>query len=139
MQKRKQDFIRDVHHASAEDKMKKYIMAGLLLASSVTVYAWEFPNNPDRYPSLGLNFSGQSLEGEREFVAGPQSAKQDGIYESGMLVLDGKFPVSNRITLNAAIGASSIRWGYDETPLLNFEENENSGTYFNLGIRFYLH
>lgn len=56
------------------NKQSGLILFAFLIAS--TVHAWEFINNPDRFPSVGLHVDNQKLKGNREETV-VNSAGQD--------------------------------------------------------------
>ncbi|MBK8871976.1 MAG: hypothetical protein IPN19_13320 [Elusimicrobia bacterium] len=58
--------------------MKRVMLAGLIAALGVgTGNAWEHPQNPDRYPSIGLELAGQSTDGDLSFPSLPSAGKQN--------------------------------------------------------------
>ena len=44
--------------------MKKIIYVAVLSLSSVVAHAWEYPQNPDRFPSVGFGVQGNIGSGE---------------------------------------------------------------------------
>lgn len=76
--------------------MKKLVMVVTLLSAS-NVFAWEFPLNPDRFPSVGAALTGVSRTGtEHEPMLG-RSRDFDG--KSAEAGADVRLPLSNSFTL----------------------------------------
>ncbi len=121
--------------------MKTLNIAGLvsvLLLGVCAIGHTEHSGNPDRYPSLGLNYTGIAESGDFTTKDSGFSAKQNTTINSGALVLDGRFPVSNSLTLNAAIGLTGTKSQGDETPVVTGSNLKTNGTLINVGIRFYI-
>lgn len=97
--------------------MKKLIgMLSIMLGLSGGLWAARFEGNPDKVPSF----------------------KQDLKVNNGRLVLDFRAPVSNSVTLNAAIGLTGSSSEAKETALLLGQKADTNGVSFNVGIRVYL-
>lgn len=120
--------------------MKKIILALLVgLISRVTARAEVYEGNPDKMPSIGLNLGGTSESGDSIVKGSGSSATQNMNVSSGHLVLDLRLPVSNSVTLSAAIGSVATKVTADETPLLFGNDTKTNGLAFDVGIRFYIH
>lgn len=119
--------------------MKRVLVAGLLVAGIAGVsFAGEHEGNPDRRPSIGVNYTGHFLSGDAEVTSGGLSAKQDADVVSGALTLDTRIPVSNNVTFNAAVGFIGTASEVKETNILNGGEDSLGGVLVNVGVRFYL-
>lgn len=120
--------------------MKKFMLALVLVGlSRVTARAEVYEGNPDRMPSIGLNLGGVSESGNSTVKGGGASAVQDMTVSSGHLVLDLRLPVSNSVTLSAAIGSVSTKVTAEETPILFGNDAKSNGLSFDVGVRFYIH
>ena len=120
--------------------MKRFVALMMLLAApTASLKAAQFEGNPDRMPSIGLNWAGSAEEGESTVFGGGSSAKQNVEVSNGAFVLDLRLPVSNSVTLSAAIGSSVTTVEAPETPLLFGQKSETDGVGFSLGVRFYIH
>lgn len=120
--------------------MKKFIAVMLLLvAPAASLFAAEHAGNPDRFPSIGINWSGSAEDGDSTVFGGGSSAKQDVEVASGAFVLDLRLPVSSNVTFTAAIGSSATTVEAPETPLLFGQKSETSGLGLSVGVRFYIH
>lgn len=119
--------------------MKKAILAGLFLGMTQVGMAGEHSGNPDRFPSIGLNYTGTALSGDGTVMASGVSAKQDEDLVMGEFMVDGRFPVSDWITLSAGLGLIGYEFKGEETALLAGGKDELSGVKVNLGIRWYIH
>ena len=120
--------------------MKKLLAVVVLLMCVCKIgQAKEYPGNPDRVPSVGLTYTGVDLDGTQKYTSSGISAEQDGIFETGSIMLDLRWPFNNHWTMNVGIGGQRTHFGYDETPLLNFEEHDQTGLIYSLGIRYYIH
>lgn len=120
--------------------MKKLMLMVMLVGlSRVTARAAVYEGNPDKMPSIGLNLGGVSESGTSKATASGASASQDMTVSSGHLVLDLRLPVSNSVTLSAAIGSVSTTVKAEETPILFGNDGKTSGVSFDVGVRFYIH
>ena len=119
--------------------MKSLVIAvSLVTLASITLNAWEFPNNPDRFMSLGLNLTSQSAEGEWESPTHPEWGNQDTEARLRTLIFDVRIPVSNSTTFNVAVGTLDIETESDRTFLLYAEKEDMKGGIFQIGFRHYL-
>ena len=78
-------------------------IAALLTAS--TVHAWEFPDNPDRFVSVGLNVQKTALSGGQTDVTGPYAGLQttelgSAKAKSNDVAVNLRVPASNSLTLD---------------------------------------
>ena len=120
--------------------MKRLTAFVLLLAAPMTnLTAGEYPGNPDRFPSIGVNFAGAAEDGTSTVSGGSVSARQDVEVSNGAFILDLRLPVSDNLTHLGAIGSHSTTVEAPETPLLFGQKSETEGVSFSVGVRFYIH
>ena len=106
--------------------MKKMLIVAVMLLGQVARADWEFKENPDKYPSLGLNYTGSYLN----YPVLNETVTQKS------LVADARLPISEHFTLYLGIGSitgalsTPAYWGGNDTFLGN-------GVMFNLGFRVY--
>lgn len=117
--------------------MKGYIMAGLLMVTGM-VQAAEYPDNPDRFPSVGLFLSGQSLSGDSTTKDGVDSASQDIELTGSDLTLDTRIPISGSTTLYGSLSYVNAKSEADVTNVLFGGESDASGVRVTLGARWYI-
>lgn len=117
--------------------MKKIILVVVLCSVPVVVNGWEFPKNPDRFPSVGLALSGQSLSGDQSSPSNPSVGSQGYETSIAMLAIDTRLPLSNSFTLDLALGSVSSDASADETIHLNSAKADATGGYFRIGARWY--
>ena len=93
--------------------MKKLICALVLLLSAATAHAWEYPQNPDRFPSVGFGVQGNAGTGQSS--SGPFS--QDFHVTGVSPQIDTRLPLSNSftLTLNAGYAASTTRTHFSKS------------------------
>jgi hypothetical protein len=106
---------------------------------AIRVSAAEYPGNPDRFPSIGLNFAGSAETGDATTFGGGASAKQDLKVSNGALILDLRLPVSNNVTITGGVASIATKIDASETTVLFGSKSDTSGASFNLGVRFYIH
>lgn len=130
--------------------MKRAIV-GLSLLLTAPAWCREFKDNPDRVPSVGLNYSGTYLSGTGTFAPvpgfsfNPENDLKDNTNEG---VVDFRIPVSNNLTLN--VGGGYVKRSVDRIdaslfPLSNGSilvvgdklSDDFSGPTFNVGARYY--
>src|SRR5512143_1402696 len=89
------------------ENMKTFIYVAVLLLSSAVAHAWEYPQNPDRFPSVGFGVQGNFGTGHSSL--GPFSI--DSHITGVSPQIDTRLPLSNSFTLslNAGYGASTGR------------------------------
>jgi len=113
--------------------MKKMLLATFLLLPQYAL-AREYPLNPDRFPSIGLTYSGTSQEGDFVSAGG---GSQDIEERYGELVFDTRLPLSNSFTLNLAIGAVATVTEGKDSPTIFADETDTSGALLRIGARYY--
>ena len=120
--------------------MNKIITLIVLLAAPVaSLMAEEYAGNPDRFPSVGLNWAGSAEKGDATVFGTGISAKQDVEVTNGAFVLDLRLPVSNNVTLSGSVASLASSFDAPETPLLLGQKSETTGFAFSVGVRFYIH
>lgn len=118
--------------------MKKLTLGIVCLLSGVFSHAGDYPENPDRMTSIGVNYHGFSHTGTATTVVSPLKANQDIEIEGGTLIADIRLPVSNSTTLNFALGYQGGTTEAKETNLLAGGESDTDGITFTIGARFYI-
>ena len=101
--------------------MKLTVTCALFLATismGVNAHAAQYPDNPDRFPSLGLHIGGAAESGDATFTDTGLFTKQDVTISTGRLLLDLRLPVSNSITLLGSLGFHGGTVEGKETALL---------------------
>jgi hypothetical protein len=114
------------------------IALGLAVTASGTAAALD--SNPDRTASIGLgiNVGISGLQYNPDKTAGgaiaPENKYGGGVFD---IVLDGRFPLSRRLTLTTGIilDTNSVENGKDATPITRYDYG---AIIVNVGIRFYL-
>jgi hypothetical protein len=120
-------------------KMKTMLMTGIMLFGIIAISrSGEIPENPDRFPSIGINYTGSFASGEGKAMASGISATQDIEVAQGTFALDTRIPVSRSITLNGALGFYGYTDKAKETLLLAGQESNLGGLFLNIGVRFYI-
>lgn len=112
--------------------MKTAILLLSLMCIFGTAYAYEQPGNPDRYPSVGLNWDRNHVKTEYEFAG----LKQEDFTKetSNAFIADFRLPMSAWFTVN-------VHGGYLKTQNDIFTGEEVGGNGYNVGIgvRVYIH
>ncbi len=109
---------------------------------SMSAHAKEYPRNPDRFPSLGLNASTSRLSGARTHINSPGSTMVQGQDDSGTIDnesfgADFRLPINNGVTLNVSWDRVSYNSSLTRTGNI-YEANDNfDGNRFGLGLRVY--
>lgn len=119
-------------------RIMKSLLVGILLASAATCSAAEYKGNPDRLPSIGLTFGGIAETGNATLSSGGASATQPAELSNGHFVLDGRVPVSDRLTLMGSLGYTGSSSDVKETTLLDGQKVDTTGISFSVGLRIYL-
>ncbi len=118
--------------------MKRLMAAAALVAAMAAgATAREYPDNPDRFPSIGLALDGNSAEGELKYPSAPGLGTQDARWAVARLIFDARLPLSNSFTLDLALGSVGFLQTADQTPSLNSSRFEAGGGYFRIGARYY--
>lgn len=113
--------------------MRKFILIVIIIAATSPAFAWEHPNNPDRFPSLGLSYTGVSEDGDYK----TQGFSQDIESSSGALILDTRLPLSNSFTLSVGLGAVGTNVKGESNAVFAADELDTSGGLFTISGRYY--
>jgi hypothetical protein len=113
--------------------MKTLIAIAALLLSPVVSSAWEFQKNPDRFPSLGLTYTGTEEDGDYNAL----QSFQDVEGKRKSLILDTRLPLSNSFTLSLGFGKASTHVIGLESPYYNANDLNTSGTTMVISGRYY--
>lgn len=114
-------------------KIVKSVLVVTALIAPTALFAWEHPQNPDRFPSLGFTYTGISEEGEYETLG----FRQDIESKSGLLLLDTRLPLSNSFTLSVGLGATGTRVKGEDNAAFNADDLDTSGGLFTISGRYY--
>lgn len=114
--------------------MKKIATALLLVSTlSTSLLAWEFDKNPDRFPSLGLNYTGTSDTGQYKVIGLSQDIESN----AHTVVLDTRLPLSNSLTLAIGAGTTSSHSEGKGGGSFNADQLDQDGGLFTVGARYY--
>jgi len=113
--------------------LKAVAVSCLALSLASSASAWEKAKNPDRFPSIGLTYTGIAEDGEYKTLG----FTQDTELLSRSLVLDTRLPLSDSFTLNLGLGTTASEIEGEESAAFNADEFESSGALFTVGGRFY--
>jgi len=102
----------------------KYLPFALILCAS-SAFAWSTKENPDQYPSIGLDISSGKIAGvvKDNALGLPQT---DGGFVKGLL--DIRVPMTNTVTVHAFGSSTGI----------NNNKQYSEGSEVGLGLRIYL-
>lgn len=81
----------------------KYALALVALLASLS-QAYTIEGNPDKSPSLGLEYSGASLKGDTQFSNFTFTTKPETKETINNFMGDMRFPVNNSLTFNVGLG-----------------------------------
>lgn len=104
-----------------------------------TAWAEVYEGNPDKMPSIGISAGSGSESGDSKAFGGGASASQDIDLSNRHLALDIRLPVSDSVTLSAAVASTQSKVSFQETPLLFGNNTKTDGYSFDVGVRFYIH
>jgi hypothetical protein len=122
----------------------KMTWLGLLLLPGM-VLGYEIKDNPDRFPSLGIIYSGHNLKGDLNYgtiVWTPQPEAKDKL---NSFMGDARVPINDMLTIEAGIGyAKHTIEGIDGSVVGNnlfydTTKADMSGPTYKLGARIYFH
>lgn len=130
--------------------MKKFTLAICLLSS--TAMAYEVKDNPDRFPSVGVNYTGVFLKGEGTFEPVPgfffnkETDLKDTLHQT---VVDLRLPAMSNLTFNFGAGYASRTVDRIDASLFQSGgallvvgdrlTDDYSGPVVNAGVRYYFH
>lgn len=123
--------------------MKKFMFLAFLFVSTQVHATWEQPRNPDRFPSFGVNYSGQNLNGERHEMDSPNpllSRDQIGPRTSEQQTFGGdfKFPFSDNGTLSFGVDSVTTRSRFTRQDSVYHENEKLTGWKYSVGLRVYI-
>jgi hypothetical protein len=123
--------------------MKKLIGLLLLAVAAPAHAVWEFPSNPDRFPSFGVKFSGQHLDGERHEMDSPNpllSRDQVGPINSTYQTFGGDFRLPFNESATVTFGIDSIRATshFTRQDAVYHEKQTQEGWNYSVGLRVYI-
>ena len=107
--------------------MKTFIYVAVLLLSSAVAHAWEYPQNPDRFPSVGFGVQGNFGTGH----SSSDGFSTDSHFSGVSPEIDTVLPLSNSfsLSLNAGYGASTSR--------SSFGKSTSDSGFFGIHGRYY--
>lgn len=111
--------------------IKLFVVTGLVFPSFALGAGFE--KNPDRFPSIGLTYSGSNQKGQYRIA----DIEQDINIENGSLILDVILPVTDSVTLNFGLGGVGSKVDAESTRLFYPSETKSNGGIFILGARYY--
>ena len=122
--------------------------ASLAVLLALPARAWEFPDNPDRFPSIGLHVDNEKLDGDRteivinnigERLPYRNSDETEFTWRGGA---DVRLPLHRSITMSFMYERVETEWFFKRRNTLGgdlYEENRRlSGYNYQLGFRLYL-
>lgn len=114
----------------------------LLIVGIKPARAWEFPRNPDRFPSVGFNISSADLGGERDEVSTPSTvltnAQGGPVDFSGNTAgMDVRLPVNDGMTLSISADHYDNRTDFKRNGGTYRESESLRGFKYGLGVRVY--
>lgn len=101
------------------------------------LFAWEFSQNPDRFPSVGVTLYGEGSDGEASYPSAPAIGNQDVEYSEGRFSVDTRLPVSNSLSLNFELGTIKNTAKAKETLFLDSQNVDTKGAFIAIGARYY--
>lgn len=122
--------------------MKTLTFIVVLLAAS-SAQAWEFRDNPDRFPSVGVNVAASSLKGDKREVDGPGGSLERARTGSASLCshwvgLDVRLPINSVMTLNFYGDSINTEDNFTRDFNVYHETTGLNGYHYGAGIRFYM-
>jgi hypothetical protein len=123
--------------------MKQILLSLFILFSiSSSAHSTEYKENPDRFPSIGLNLGYGSDTGTLSATNGFTSEDQSLYEDFRALNIDGRLPISQNLTFNASLAYSVSRAHGDfiSIPInLGGFDQKISGYGASVGFRYYFH
>lgn len=138
------DYIVNAVIKQGETVMKTLLAIFLLLILSLPANAvWEMPHNPDRFPSFGVNYSGQNLTGDRHEVDSPNPLLSrdlvgDRTTEQQMFGGDFRFPFSESGTLMLGVDSVTTYSRFTRQDGVYHENEKLTGFRYSIGLRVYV-
>jgi hypothetical protein len=109
----------------------------LILLSTVTAFAAGYEGNPDRYTSFGLDLILGGATGTYTQTASGLSQSLTG--SSAALILDGRIPTSDNLTLNLGVAFSGSETKADANNVFIATDQKASSFQLSAGFRYYMH
>lgn len=121
--------------------MKTLTFIAALLAAS-TAHAWEFPDNPDRFVSIGLNVQKTALSGGQTDTTGPTPTFQltergSAKASSNDVVVNLRVPASNSLTVDLTYADVQGTQQLDRAGGEYVSTSHLNGYRASLGLRYY--
>lgn len=122
--------------------MKILSIVVMLLIASNRAFAWEYPRNPDRFPSIGFNASSMDLSGHRDEVSMPSIDLTNALggsqkFASNSIGADLRLPVNDGLTLTLAADSFDTRSDFMRNGNVYKESQSLTGFRYSLGLRLY--
>ncbi len=134
--------------------MKRALLLFVVMGLSSVAHAisgWEYTGNPDRFPSLGLSYNRTILDGKyyADTYNNTWNVTNGNTFEGSNVVIDGRFPLSDYLTLSVGGGYSALDLNTRDNTVANIGgtlyqynvpiKNSMTGYNVNVGIRWYIH
>lgn len=122
--------------------LTRIMSISMLVAMPLTSsFAWDTSKNPDRYPSLGLNFDTANIDGGYgpRIDADNYLKVGESVTKTVTVQLDLRLPVTNRFTLEGRVRGISVdeRFNSDYPDVIDSDIFDGSGSGFGVGLRYY--
>lgn len=122
--------------------MKKITMFLAALSIAAGAHAWEFANNPDRFPSVGANVQQSNLSGQRSEVDLPSmnANRAQGGQETSSLRsvgIDTRLPLNDSLTLSVNYNHLEADSDYLRDPSAFRESKTLTGYSYGFTLRLY--
>lgn len=120
--------------------MKKLILA-LIVSGSGMAFAFDTTLNPDGAVSIGVTYHSETVSGGYGPTLNSSEYLELGEreYDTQKLVFDVIVPVTNRLSLNASLGAVQLEetFSSNDTSIALNDISDMDGGSFSLGVRYY--
>lgn len=128
----------------AEGPAKILIVLFMLLIAAAPAHAvWEFPQNPDRFPSFGFNYSNASLQGDRHEMDTPNPlVSRDNVGDRSEhnqnFGGDFRLPFSDSGTFTFGVDSVSTWTNFVRSDAVYHEKDKLTGWKYSIGLRVYI-
>lgn len=120
--------------------MKKLILA-LIVSGSGMAFAFDTTLNPDGAVSIGITYHSETVSGGYGPTLNSSEYLEVGEreYDTQKIVFDVIVPITNRLSLNASLGAVQLEETFDsnDTSIALNDISDMDGGSFSLGVRYY--
>lgn len=122
--------------------MKKILFISLFLLP-LRAHAWEFPRNPDRFPSVGFNVANTNLTGTRSEISQPNNPALTLAYNGSLkrsdysIGGDLRLPVSDQLTFTLFADSVNSDTTFNRAQNVYKETDKIDGYRYGLNIRLY--